>query len=284
MDANALVGATWSCPTHDLVGALHVLERAGFRQVEIWADGIHLDPRATPDVPRVRDWLARHRLSVRSAHLPFNGVLRGGTADERSRAWVDLCSRTLASAERLGARLAVVHPVLFLDPGDTHERAVDRLVAAADEIGGTASSRGIRLALENMHTMRGPTLRTVEELRKVIARMDNEVGICVDTGHAVYNGFVGDALAGEITAAAELLVNSHIHDSDAIGRDPHLPLGEGIIDWPAAFSAYRAIGYAEAFVLEIKGGADPADTLQRSRRYAMAALSKLSAEHGTSCQ
>ncbi|MFI0451516.1 TIM barrel protein [Actinomadura sp. 6N118] len=61
-------------------------------------------------------------------------------------------------------------------------------------------------------------------------------------------------------------MNTHIHDSDGVGRDPHLPPGDGIVDWPATMRAFQSINYTGRHVLEVRGGDDPLDTLLRSRK------------------
>jgi len=244
-----LVGTTWSCRAHDLLTALGILRTAGFDEVEVWADGVHLDPRASPDVAAVRRWVEAHGVAVRSVHLPF---------DVPEEAWLEQCVTVIGYARELGARVAVLHPVLF-------SGGVDRLVATADDIAAEASAAGIGLVLENLHTLRGPTLTSVAELRQAIARMDHPAGICLDIGHAVFNGHVGDGLVGEITAAGDLLRHTHVHDSDAVGRDPHLTPGDGLVDWPQALAAYRTIDYAGAYVVEVAGGDDPLTTLTTAR-------------------
>jgi len=267
-----LVGATWTCRRQDLPTALETLSEAGFHEAEVWAEGTHLDPRVSPDLTRIREGMERHSVSIRSVHLPFDGITPDAAADDRARTWVELCTQTLDYAALVDARLAVAHPVLFIEPGEDHAPAKERLVAAVDAIGDHAQSLGIQLALENMHTMRGPTLRSVAELRETLQHMTCRPGICLDIGHAIFNGYIGDALTGEITDAGEVLLNSHIHDSDAVGRDPHLVPGDGMVDWPAALAAYRSIGYTGRHVLEVKGSDEPLSDLVRARQTIIRAM------------
>jgi sugar phosphate isomerase/epimerase len=269
MDVPRLVGTTWSCPGQPLPQALQTLEEVGFHEVEIWAEGMHLDPRVDPDLGSVTRWLASRHLAIGSVHLPFE-VAPDGTADQRAEEWVRLCARTLESARRLGAALAVAHPVLFADDGDDHPRMVDRFVTTAQAIAGQAHAMGIRLAVENMHTMRGPTLRSVAEIRGALSQLTSPAGICLDIGHAVFNGCIDDRLGKEITASGALLVHAHVHDSDSPGRDPHLPPGDGVVDWPAALRAFDSIGYSGRYVLEVRGGDEPLTTLRRARERLLA--------------
>lgn len=268
MDDRLLVGSTWTCPDLDLLTALETLERAGFTEVEVWAEGFHLDPRVKPAVDGLVTWLDAHSLAVRSVHLPFDAILPGESADDRAQEWQRLCTETLDLAQTLGASLAVAHPVLFIDgadQGDQGDRVLDRLVHVVQALGDHAQTRGIQLALENMHTLRGPTLQSVGELRTALGQLTCPVGICLDIGHAVFNGYTGGGLIAEIAGAGELLVNTHIHDSDGVGRDPHLVPGDGLVDWPATFDAFQAAGYRGGHVLEIRGGSDPYATLLRAR-------------------
>lgn len=265
MKHGLLVGSTWTCPELDLLTALGTLERAGFAEVEVWAEGFHLDPRVKPAVDSLVTWLDAHSLAVRSVHLPFDGILPGGSADDRAQEWQRLCTETLDLAQALGASLAVAHPVLFTDGADQGDRVLDRFVDSLQVIGEHAQTRGIQLALENMHTLRGPTLQSVSELRTALGRLTCPAGICLDIGHAVFNGYTGDGLIAEIAGAGELLLNTHIHDSDGVGRDPHLVPGDGLVDWPATFDAFLAAGYQGHHVLEVRGGSDPYATLLRAR-------------------
>lgn len=265
MGPERLVGATWSCSELDVVSALAALRSAGFATVEMWAQGAHLDPRVSPDLRAIRDALTRNRLSISSVHLPF--VLEGQAqpATRLTTMWQRLCSDTLDLAGALDARLAVAHPVLFLDADDGIDVAVDRFVGSFAALGDKARARGIQLALENMHTLRGPTLRSVAETRQAVWRSAGEAGICLDLGHAIFNGYTGQGLVNEILGAGEDLVHTHIHDSDGVGRDPHLAPGQGIAAWPEVIAAFREVGYSGRHVLEVAGGAEPVQMLARAR-------------------
>lgn len=241
-----LVGTTWTARQLPLDDALAVVRDAGLTAVEIWAEGVHLDPRVgsgTPHLPA--------GLDVVSVHLPF--VVPGG-----SDSWVELCVETLRTAAELGALVAVAHPVIY---GDPSQFGVRRLGDALNRIADQASALGLRLAVENMHTLRGPTLRSVSE---ILAVVDPATGVCLDVGHAIFNDV---RPSSEVHAARGRLLNMHIHDSDRVGADPHLIPGDGIADWPALLGALTSIDYSGPFVLEIDGGTDPLGrlTLARSR-------------------
>lgn len=260
-----VVGTTWTARDLPLEDALGVVRECGLAAVEVWAEGVHLDPRAgghrRASVRRVLD----SGLAVASVHLPFHGVAIGAPADVRADDWVNLCAETLHSAAELGARTAVVHPVIFQESGESGRVGVVRLTRALHRIAGTAATVGVRLAVENMHVLRGPTLRSVDEIMPVLRQADPSAGICLDVGHAIFNGFTGARLGGEVRSARGHLLSTHVHDSDRIGADPHLVPGDGIADWQTFIRTLTDIGYRGPFVLEVDGGPDPVERLTRAR-------------------
>jgi sugar phosphate isomerase/epimerase len=155
--------------------------------------------------------------------------------------------------------------VIYQDPEESGRDAVLRLSKALHRIAGAAASIGARLAVENMHTLRGPTLRSINEIIPVLRQADPSAGICLDVGHAIFNGFTGPRLGGEVRLARGNLISTHVHDSDRVGADPHLVPGDGIADWQALIRALTDIGYRGPFVLEVDGGADPVERLTRAR-------------------
>lgn len=259
-----LAGTTWTARDLGLPDALALAREAGLSMVEIWAEGVHLDPRTTGFRPdRIRRALGSD-LEVVSVHLPFDGVAEGAPADSRSAEWVRLCADTLRRAAELGARTAVAHPVIYRD--DEPEAVGNtRLTRALLDIAHAADRLGLRLAVENMHDLRGPTLRTVHEIVAALRDAPSSAGVCLDVGHAVFNGFTGPRLAAEVHAAGTRLRNTHVHDSDRVGNDPHLVPGEGIADWTAFLTALADIGYEGLFVLEVNGESDPLERLTTAR-------------------
>lgn len=260
-----LAGTTWTARELALAEALQVVRAAGLTTVEVWGEGVHLDPRVPGYQPlSVRRALADD-LAVGSVHLPFHGVAEGESADRRSVEWAELCQETLRRAAELGARIAVVHPVMYLDQDEPRPDGVGRLAGALRRIAAAAAELGLRLAVENMHELRGPTLRSVDEILAALQGADPTAGLCLDVGHAIFNGYTGPRLGDEVRAAGTRLLHTHVHDSDRVGADPHLVPGDGIADWPAFLAAVAAIGYPGRFVLEVNGGDEPVERLTTAR-------------------
>jgi len=110
-----------------------------------------------------------------------------------------------------------------------------------------AAELGVRLSLEN-----GWNLDQMQYVLRLIEALDVEnVGICVDTGHAAL-GDLGPVRA--VRLAGERLVSTHLQDN--YGQvDDHLPPGSGEIDWPELFVALREVGYQGVLMLELTDNA-----------------------------
>lgn len=74
----------------------------------------------------------------------------------------------------------------------------------------------------------------------------NNVGVCLDLGHAHITPGVREA----IVTLGKRIASVHIHDNHGV-RDEHLWPGEGTIDWPAAAEALKKLDQPPAVVLEI---------------------------------
>ena len=63
--------ASWTCETDGTVDAVQRIARHGFRDVELWCNYAHLDPRLGENVSRVQEVLRQERLRAVSLHAPY---------------------------------------------------------------------------------------------------------------------------------------------------------------------------------------------------------------------
>jgi len=90
------------------------------------------------------------------------------------------------------------------------------------------------------------------------------VGICLDTGHAHYNGL---EVSDETRNAGDFLTDLHVNDNDRSG-DQHKVPGEGTINWQSFMRALRGTAYSGTFMLEICGEDQPRKILEHSYKAA----------------
>jgi sugar phosphate isomerase/epimerase len=252
--------STWLYANRPLEEALRGIAGAGFRWVEIWADGFHLDPRLGVDLSEVSRLVDTLGLRVHSVHTPFSGLNLGHPRLGDRAVWHELIGQSIRDAGRLGAEVAVVHPSghrAALEPGEQEAslEAVRDLVAYLVEIG---EGEGVRVALENMldsgYWKIGLTLAQLAELFP-----DPRVGFCLDTGHAAVNGVDP---ATEVRATGGRLISIHAANNDG-ASDLHDPPNEGVVSWPLVEAALRRQGYPGRLVLEVAGHSDPDGMIAR---------------------
>lgn len=117
-------------------------------------------------------------------------------------------------------------------------------------LGDAAKDLGVKVCLEN-GWFNDPNFMTVGDFIGMVrgAGRDN-VGACIDTGHA--NIGMGVKPADLLRRVGSLVCTLHLHDNDGSG-DVHLPPGRGNIDWQDVMSALGEISYDGTLNLELNG-------------------------------
>jgi len=270
LSGNKLVYSTTNFLKFPLEEALERIAAGGFRNVELWGNLKHLDPRnEAEDVHRVAETGARLGLRIVSIHAPFT-VARPGSPDERMSAWEELVCRTLENSDILGSRQVVIHPFTAgADESDSHYREMtarteDSLVKLAD----VAAGYGIRLAVENMPAHRNRRYgRRVGELYEFVVRSGrSNLGLCLDTGHVIFNN--GDVIR-EFTDYAHRIFAVHLNDNIwGMHMDLHLIPGYGSVDWERFRSTLAEIPFSGMIVLELDSRGRPSSIFSEAQTFA----------------
>lgn len=109
-----------------------------------------------------------------------------------------------------------------------------------------AKRQGIVLCLENLsenHKDFLPAFQSVPDLRMTL-----------DIGHAQLLSKENTSF-GFIDHCFDRIANIHVHDNKggkSVKDDLHLPLGEGIVDYPAIFNLLKEKSYASTITMEVK--------------------------------
>ena len=267
--------ALFGVSTHLFVGTrldrAHLVDIAGhgFGAVEVFAVRDHFDYRDHRAITALSEWLDDTRLRFHSMHAPIagryvNGTWQGGLSiaasdDAARRAAVDEASAALAVAESLPYGVLVLHcgvPVPHAKPGDNHRGA---LVRSLEELSPLAHRHGVRLAIEVIPNELS-TAGALVDLLESDMDVDN-VGICLDVGHARLMGDVVDA----IETCSGHVISTHLHDNR--GRtDDHLVPGKGVVDWDAALLAFQKVGYEGIWMFEPGVSAEGTRVLEQLAR------------------
>jgi sugar phosphate isomerase/epimerase len=249
----------------------HLLEIAahGFETIEVFATRTHFDYHNPAAVADLQQWLAEAGLELGSVHAPITESFTRGrwgralsvaSPDEEARALaVAETERALHIARRIPVQALVVHlgvPRTQEPPGGGNARAaarrsVETLLRASEPL-------GVRIAVEvipNEISRAGSLVHVVEQDLE-----GTDVGICLDFGHAHIDGDVVEA----VETVSEHLIATHVHDNR--GRtDDHMVPFDGTIDWPAALTAVRKVGYEGPLMFELAAHGSAKETLAKAR-------------------
>lgn len=252
--------SSWLYSDRSLEEALAKIAGAGFKQVELWGNQAHLDPRKTPNIRAIRDLLHDLDLHVYSVHLPFSGMDLGYPDRSLKDGWLHLTGTALEYCAQLGGRIAVMHVSGAQRPVDEeqYEDSVRMSIALTQELRSIADQLGVRLALENLLLGKCQFGSSLAELAQVFP--DEELGFCLDTGHAAINRA---NIATELQAAGQRLLSVHANNNDGL-RDSHQLPSQGVLDWREVEDSLAAAGYGGCRMLEVSGrGGDPDVVLEQ---------------------
>ncbi len=226
-----MIGATFSFQHYRFEHVAAILRDFGFREVELWGVGQHLDLfTATDDtVQRVKRVLAENDLSVwcftpEQVLYPIN--IASGEETMR-RASVDRFRRAADISAALGSRY------LFLTSGrgfedEPADGAWERSAESLREITAHAAAQGVRCLLEPLQRVETNVLLDAADVR----RMLDEVGadtldVVLDT---VAMAVAGDTVADYVKHFGERLAHVQVVDGTPAGHlvwgDGTLPLGD----------------------------------------------------------
>ena len=235
-------------PIRPVLEEIEAIGALGFDYLELAMDA----PEAHHSVLRrlsddIRVGLESYQMGL-ICHLPTFISTADLTPSIRQASRQELRS-SLEVAALLGARKAVIHPSCITGmgrhvPALCESYARESLAEAVD----VAAHHNIDLCLENLFPQLTP-LGSMDEWDQRFARYP-QLGLTLDIGHAHIGPDGMPRILTFIQRFASRL--RHLHVSDNLGRrDDHLPIGDGLIDFPAVAAALQRIGYQGGLTLEV---------------------------------
>jgi sugar phosphate isomerase/epimerase len=253
-------GCFWQTSIFD---CLEPIRNSGFDRLEICSYPAHLNYHDKEAVKRAGERIHELGLEAYSFHAPFSDGIDITSPDQATR---DFAMAELVEAAEAAALLQVRYFVLHPGP----ERSIlpeterfFRLQNAVDVLNRFyhhCRRLGVGLVLENMlpHLFAGRT----RDLMWILGALDvDDVGICLDTGHA----YLAEDLLLVVHKLSGHLWMVHASDNRR-QRDDHLPPGDGEIDWTALLAHLTKLHFNGTMMLEIAGDVGQVETLSRARR------------------
>jgi sugar phosphate isomerase/epimerase len=209
--------------------------------------------------PEMFAYIKNLGMKISSTHANFlqtdvsspDEVLRSGS--------IEILKSNILTAKRLEADIIVVHPGGWSLDRSILDAKINNAVRSFAEIAEFASHNMVKIAIENLP----PEFMcdNIQDLRRVLdgarksIRNKDDIGICLDTGHAN----LSNTLPEYISAFGKDIISMHIHDNDGYAGgnsakaedDMHNIPGSGKIDWKYIFKKLHENGYDNGLILEL---------------------------------
>jgi sugar phosphate isomerase/epimerase len=217
--------------------ALSVAARQHFPVVEIY---LQTPGEYAPDfVAGLRQRLIDHDLAAHSLHNDIRHFDLWSSYRRRAAESYALFERLIDVAAELGVRAITWHG--FKDHLDDPAR-LDRFAEIVSRLGFQAQQRDITLTIENVSWCYVRTAAHVERIRS----LDLPLGFTFDPFQAAEAGVDPEDM---IRAMGDRIATVHLADYGP-GLVRHLPLGAGIINWPAMFRTLDVADYTGPLIVE----------------------------------
>lgn len=231
---------------------LDAFARAGAQGVELFAARQHFDYTSRSHIRELADWFRSNSVEPFSIHAPMFPDLemgRGGAPavnvihPEKSRRIdaMDEIKRALEVAEQIPYRFLILH---LGEREDTWSpRSLEHSITALEHLRAFANPLGVKILVENLQ---GDVTRPVHLVEILTAGHFQDIGVCLDVGHA----HLGDGVSAALGELRSYIRSSHLHDNKG-DRDSHLWPGDGTIPWEESLAELKIAPQTPAGVLEI---------------------------------
>ncbi|MFP4633770.1 MAG: sugar phosphate isomerase/epimerase family protein [Candidatus Aenigmatarchaeota archaeon] len=213
----------------------------GFDFVEIVAEG----PRA--DV----NFLRGHHQEIRKAadenslelylHLPWTLDI-GSPYEEYRGAALDILKNLLETGRKMNVGKATVHPKSYQRYWD-EEEVEENIIDSLKELDKFSERKDIKLVVENTEEF---DLLWFDD---ILQRTD--LSMCLDTGHAILNGYDEREITGFVEENMERISHSHLNDNRRGEEDEHLSLGYGFVDLEQIIDSLKEMGWKGSLAIEL---------------------------------
>ncbi len=254
---------TMSFDEKPVIAKMKAIKNAGMGFVGI--DGINLLEKSSCDIYSVisdfRKRLTEMDLKVSSLH--FAGPTFAPLEKEQDSVRKNMLEN-IAAFSKWEPSIFVIHAG-WIWGASTNERitsdyenqvsmhgenaVIETIAANLKEMAQNAKKHAIKLAIENIFPPF--PLRSKEKIGLLLEKIGEEnVGYCLDSGHA---HTCGESVSEWVRFCGDRLLETHFHDNRGDGRDEHLPVGFGTIDWPGVIKALDEINFSGPVTFETGG-------------------------------
>ncbi len=231
MDIGVSTAIFWDYEKLDLSTAVnHAVEGLDFEAVEIHCEDPLFEGWGSRggDVTRkvLREALSIADVKV-SLHSPYHDV-NIATLNQRIREEVMRQHKEcIETANYLDAEKIVIHPGFVSSRKYKKQKAFQQMIENLTRLCEIGEEFGVTLSIENLASKKKAMGIKISEIKRIINEVNKEnLKVTLDIAHANTTEVGPKTYAKELEPLIE-----HLHISDNVGADEHLPIGQGNIDF-----------------------------------------------------
>ncbi|MBN1665123.1 MAG: sugar phosphate isomerase/epimerase [Deltaproteobacteria bacterium] len=217
---------------------IHEVGRLGYPYAEI---SLYVPEQAQNDLDQLLRMKNEYGITY-LAHFPNEG--NPADLENLRERFVPRMKKLFACAAALGIRKGTFH--FWIDERHiAHDAIVEKIELIMDMVQ-AAGRLGIVLCLENLS-------EPFHNFMPAFSRVPN-LRMTLDIGHAQLITEKNTSF-GFIDHCFDRIAHLHVHDNKgglSVKDDLHLPLGDGIVDYPQIFALLNQRGYASTITMEVK--------------------------------
>jgi sugar phosphate isomerase/epimerase len=233
-------------PFMNLTKEINEIHRLGFDYPEIGIEA----PGGMPEI------IIENKKKILSLLKKFPSPVIGHTGwmidlgtlyDDIRKAWIEEGKRDILAASALGIKLINFHGIYHLTFFEDHgmkKQLLDNYVSSLKELVKFAKELEVDVMLENVPT-NSPS--AFKEYKYVIDSV-KDLRVHFDVSHAFVNG--GMKAVREFIRTFKGRI-AHVHFSDSLGSDDHLPIGKGMIEYDKVVKLLKKIRYDKTITFEV---------------------------------
>ena len=157
--------------------------------------------------------------------------------------------RQLLTCKELGSKYLIIHPYTdgYVYLAESHASLYEKNKRAIQVMLPVAKKYGVTICLENL-PFRWHEMCRVTEIKRLVREINDEnLGVCLDTGHA---NVMREDIYKSIVLLGDDLKTLHIHDNFGGADDRHYMPFRGNIDWNSFIKGLNEIKYKGYINLE----------------------------------
>jgi sugar phosphate isomerase/epimerase len=227
----------WSSKNSDLIKTIyHIFEDLNFKNVEIACEHPFFKNWGTERADKLKKEVreAKDSLDIEiSLHAPYHDINIASWNLAMRGAAIKQVKECVEMADYLNSKVVVVHPGFKSSRKFSKKKTFEMMVQNFNKILKLAEDLDVTLCLENMASKPKAMCIYPDELIKIFEDINSEhFRLTLDVAHANTTGIDPADFAEKLRGYVH-----HLHISDNQGKDNHLPVGLGTIDFEEFFKS-----------------------------------------------